>query len=329
MTIPKKCLILCTAFTMLADASLPVHSLEAPLSVTQASITVPYSCQTVYDSITALEESYPNGTAWTNSNIYNWNGGYLSGGGGCVAFAFILSDAAFGTLPAIPSFTFEPENLRVGDVIRYDYHSFIILEVKESSVIIAEGNINSQVLWGREISFDTISASSNFEHHLTRYPEEFTFQSSTTALEAGETMAAPLISRDAVSLTWTSSNPGAAQVDANGQITAIGAGTTVITAASGTHSESFTVSVTGGTPAMMKGDVDLNGIVNISDATEALTIYAKHSASLSTEEYTDTQLQSADTNEDGLISISDATAILSYYAQTAAGLNPDWKNIIS
>lgn len=328
MAMLRKSLILCTAFTILTGASAPVYALETNSPLTQASISIPYSCQTVYDSIIALKQTYPNGMSWTNSNTYNWNGGFITGGGGCAAFAFILSDAAFGTLPATASFTFQPEKLRVGDIIRYNYHSFIILEVKESSVIIAEGNINSQVLWGREISFDTIAAASNFEHHLTRYPEEFTFQSNTAALEAGESLIIPIISRDAVSLTWKSSNPGAAQVDQNGQITAIGSGTAVITASSGTYSESFTVSVTGGTPAILKGDVDLNGIVNISDATEALTIYAKRGASLSTDEYTDAQLQSADVDEDGVINISDATAILTYYAQTAASLNPTWENII-
>ncbi len=77
------------------------------------------------------------------------------------------------------------------------------------------------------------------------------------------------------------------------------------------------------------GDVDGNGIVDISDATAAMTMYARNAAGLSVDEYTEDQKQAADVDKDGDIDISDATAILTYYAQNAAGLNLTWDKILA
>ena len=71
------------------------------------------------------------------------------------------------------------------------------------------------------------------------------------------------------------------------------------------------------------GDVNADGVVNISDATLTLTEYARTAASLGSA-LTDTQRTAADIDGDGVISIADATAILTYYAKYAAGLNPTW-----
>lgn len=125
----------------------------------------------VYNAMIALQDEYPDGMEWTNDNFYVWNGGGpYSGGYGCVAFAFILSDAAFGDLPARQVNTLDLSVIRVGDIIRYSGHSVIVLEVHEDYVVVAEGNINSSVMWGREVSLDEMSGG--FEHYLTRYPLE-------------------------------------------------------------------------------------------------------------------------------------------------------------
>ena len=76
-------------------------------------------------------------------------------------------------------------------------------------------------------------------------------------------------------------------------------------------------------PGYTLGDVNEDGVVDISDATLALTHYARTAASLSSD-LTETQLLAADIDEDGVITLSDATAILTYYARYAAGLNPAW-----
>ena len=76
------------------------------------------------------------------------------------------------------------------------------------------------------------------------------------------------------------------------------------------------------------GDLDGDGVITISDATEVLTIYARMAVQLDVSGYTESQLAAADVNQDGTVNIRDATAILTYYAQTAASLNPDWADII-
>ncbi len=126
----------------------------------------------VYNAMIALQDEYPEGMEWTNDNFYAWNGGIYSGGYGCVGFAFILSDAAFGTLPARLTTTFDPASVRVGDILRNYGHSYIVLEVHEDYFIIAEGNFNSSIHWGRKVSFDSVA--DGFEEHITRYPEEGT-----------------------------------------------------------------------------------------------------------------------------------------------------------
>lgn len=125
----------------------------------------------VYSDMTALKTKYPEGMPWDNSNYYRWNGGIYSGGYGCAGFAFILSDAAFGNLPARTHQDFD--KIRVGDIIRmnneFGGHSVIVLEVYSNSVVVAEGNYNRSIHWGRQISlYEILSAG---EYVMTRYPK--------------------------------------------------------------------------------------------------------------------------------------------------------------
>lgn len=114
----------------------------------------------------SFPEGLKEGRSWTDENdVYVWKGGFETHGHGCVAFAYILSDVAFGDLPASkiykPSGKSDAEawydNLKVGDILRWhdtdpeDNHSVIILEKYDDHVVAAEGNWNSIVHWGREI----------------------------------------------------------------------------------------------------------------------------------------------------------------------------------
>lgn len=124
--------------------------------------------QTVYDIIIALKNKYPTGTSWGDDKSYAWKGGIYSKGYGCVAFAFMLSDAAFGNLPARSIKTYNPSDVYTGDIIYYKGHSIVVLERRENGFIVAEGNVNDSVIWGRLITDDEIRA--NFGEHITRYP---------------------------------------------------------------------------------------------------------------------------------------------------------------
>ena len=119
----------------------------------------------------ALKEEYPEGMPWTNDNYYAWNGGIYSGGYGCAGFAFILSDAAFGDLPArMIEENITIDDIRVGDILRInnDTHMVIVLEVYDDHVVIAEGNYNSSIHWGRTLTAEEVAAA---DYYLTRYPK--------------------------------------------------------------------------------------------------------------------------------------------------------------
>ncbi len=151
----------CRVTVRKAAAATPTPTPQNPAAPTE---------EQVYNAMIALKDQYPNGMEWTNDNFYAWKGGAgLSGGYGCVGFAMILSDAAFGSAPARKLQDFS--RIRVGDILSIygGSHTVIALEVKEDSVIVAEGNINSSILWGREISMDEIRGSGEFM--MTRYPD--------------------------------------------------------------------------------------------------------------------------------------------------------------
>ena len=154
-------------------------------SVTRDS-TVPTPME-AYKAMIALKDQdmYKEGAIWTNdepysdSNGYRWKGGPLGGANivarGCAAFAFTLSDAAFGSLPArmYASGNFKFEDIKVGDILRVENnaHTVIVLEVSDVGVIIAEGNFNGKVHWGRSMSKeDVLRDTSNY---ITRYPEGY------------------------------------------------------------------------------------------------------------------------------------------------------------
>ena len=150
-------------FTLLFSFSVPVSA---------GADNVPTEAQ-VYEKLISMQSEYPEGMSWTNENFYAWNGGgHYYGGYGCVAFAYILSDAAFGTLPSRYISDIRIENVHVGDLLRInnDTHTVIVLKVNGTeSITIAEGNYNRSVHWGRTISATQIASSSTTELQ-TRYP---------------------------------------------------------------------------------------------------------------------------------------------------------------
>jgi hypothetical protein len=147
----------------------------------------------VFNAMIALkdQDGYKEGTPWTDdepysdsTGYYRWKGGPLDGHNivavGCVAFAFILSDAAFDSLPArmYANGEFEYEDIKVGDILRVnnDAHTVIALEVNEAGLVLAEGNISTgdhkgKIHWGRKISKEEVMRSAS--HYITRYPENY------------------------------------------------------------------------------------------------------------------------------------------------------------
>ena len=170
----------------------PTQPPTDPTTPTDPTETTPapnLDAYSIYNAMIAKKTEYPEGMPWTNDNYYAWSGGIYSGGYGCSGFAFILSDAAFGDLPAraitpdpsyfywvAPQYLVQDdeitiEDIRVGDILRVngDTHSVIVLEVYDTHVIIAEGNYNNSIHWGRSL---TAQALTQVDYILTRYPAE-------------------------------------------------------------------------------------------------------------------------------------------------------------
>ena len=80
--------------------------------------------------------------------------------------------------------------------------------------------------------------------------------------------------------------------------------------------DSVSQSLTFETVADDKGDVDGNGVVDITDAAHILTAYAENAADI--QKLSDDN--SMDVNGDGKLDIDDATYVLTRYAESAAGL---------
>lgn len=158
--------------TRMAIIEIVSENNKTTVTVTQSGTTitgvVPLSEVSVYERIIALKEKYPEGMKWTNDNYYQWKGGIYSGGYGCVGFAFLLSDAAFGNIPARKHYDFN--NLRIGDILRIngDTHSVILIGIDEENITFAEGNYNLSIHWGRKEPVGNVKSISNYV--LTRYP---------------------------------------------------------------------------------------------------------------------------------------------------------------
>ncbi len=127
--------------------------------------------QKAHDRIMAMQSKYPEGMRWTNENFYAWKGGIYSGGYGCAGFAFLLSDAAFDDAPARKIDNVNFSSVRVGDILRVNNntHSVIITEVADDHVVLAEGNYNSSIHWGRTMTEAQVNAAT---YMLTRYEDE-------------------------------------------------------------------------------------------------------------------------------------------------------------
>ena len=149
-------------------------------SARDGSITIPTATEAT-QIMENLKATYPEGKTWTNANEYKWKGGngetgavIAETGAGCVAFAYILSDAVFNELPArmLSKGNFKFEDVRVGDILRVngDAHTVIVLQVVGDSVIVAEGNYSGKIHWGRGMTKDEVNAA---DHFITRYPKGY------------------------------------------------------------------------------------------------------------------------------------------------------------
>ncbi|MBR6106825.1 MAG: phosphodiester glycosidase family protein [Oscillospiraceae bacterium] len=165
---------LLSAGILLAAPAAMSYPAAADTTAPDAASEPDLSPEAVHAALMAMKSQYPEGMRFTNEDTYifqHMEDGYPTYAGGCAAFAFILSDAAFGELPA--RYYYDLRNIRVGDILRVNEggHSVIVTEVLDDGVIVAEGNYNSSVHWGRKLSNTEIFNGSTV-YGITRYPAE-------------------------------------------------------------------------------------------------------------------------------------------------------------
>lgn len=154
------------------------HSYKNGKCTVCSAISPNITQQDVYNAIIALKEKYPEGTPWNGDYTkYVWNTTPEEGvtfiGYDCAAFAYILSDEAFGYSPAY--YVRDAKELRVGDIVHLGQnfnstgHYVVIIGVSPDGFTVAEGNYNKKVHWG-----DTFTRS-QMEYYMdfgySRYPE--------------------------------------------------------------------------------------------------------------------------------------------------------------
>lgn len=188
------------------------------------------TCQNVYDSMIALRDDAanphycPEGMTWTNYEPYGtkgslgphyeWHGGKIltnvDKGVGCAAFAFLLSDEAFGDLPARVINDVSFENVKAGDILRINgnSHSVIVLQKTAAGVLVAEGNYNKTVHWGRALSKEEVE---NADFMITRYPENYNPSDANAAEQIYK-------SGNAGNLNWTLTQSGILTISGSGDM---------------------------------------------------------------------------------------------------------------
>lgn len=179
-----------------------------------------------YDAMMALKDELYEGREWTNyfpygrdwkragglAENYYFRGGIIYGaryGVGCAAFCFYLQDQVYGDLPIRIIENPKYEDYHVGDFVRVTGsrggHFVTITQITSSGVILAEGNYNSSVHWGRSMSKDQLLADTVFL--VTRYPAGYTEEANRDDVVATGTEGA---------LSWALTEGGQLTITGNG-----------------------------------------------------------------------------------------------------------------
>ncbi len=121
----------------------------------------------IYKAMYAKKSVYREGMSWKSDRFYAWRGGIFRGGYGCVAFAFRLSDAAFGSAPA--KIHYNLRNVRIGDIVRFgkNAHSVVVMKIVGNTAVFAEGCYGDKVHWGRTMTLAKLRSEGSYV--LTRY----------------------------------------------------------------------------------------------------------------------------------------------------------------
>lgn len=148
-----------------ADQTTP----PAPGTPDPASLTG----ENVYATIMALRDIYPTNTLYPTPYRSTSNGPY-SGGMNCAGWATLCSDTVFGNLPWRRVERPAWEQIRPGDLVRYDTetsgHVVVVLAKNDEYISVTESGLTNKVRWGGQYFKWWLEGQPGYTLY-TRYPQ--------------------------------------------------------------------------------------------------------------------------------------------------------------
>ena len=125
---------------------------KAPANQTEQQPTAVLTEESVQAAIRALRDTYPTNTYYGSFYRSTSKGPYGAAPTACAGWATLCSDAAFGDLPWSRVNNPSWEDIRPGDLIRYDNasggHVVVVLEKTDEYVVVTESGTNNKARWG-------------------------------------------------------------------------------------------------------------------------------------------------------------------------------------
>ena len=138
---------------------------EALSALTEASVQA---------TLWGLRDTYPNGTVYGSFYRSYSNGPYGMAPSNCAGWATLCSDAAFGDLPWRMTVSPRWEDLRPGDLIRFDNdyggHVVVVLYRTDEYVLTTESGTNNKARWGGQYFRWWLEEQPGYTSY-TRYPQ--------------------------------------------------------------------------------------------------------------------------------------------------------------
>ena len=151
-------------FNVYFDGAVQIESDQPYTGEAPASQTTPPEQQSptalteesVQTAIRALRDTYPTGAYYGAFYRSTSSGPYGMAPTACAGWATLCSDAAFGDLPWRRINDPGWEDIRPGDLIRYDNttggHVVVVLEKTDEYVKVTESGTNNKARWGGEVT---------------------------------------------------------------------------------------------------------------------------------------------------------------------------------
>ena len=147
------------------EVDTPAQTTPAPSGITEESVRA---------TLWGLMDKYPSGTYYGAFYRSTSNGPYGMAPANCAGWATLCSDAAFGDLPWRYVDNPRWENIRAGDLLRYDNayggHVVVVLEKTEEYILTTESGTDNKARWGGQYFRWWLEQQPGLTLY-TRYPE--------------------------------------------------------------------------------------------------------------------------------------------------------------